>query len=102
MPVPECAKLDTYRIARDWTFAQLAHAMGKAVGARMSPRTLHYLLKRAPVDARPLDRTLHKIRLYLAYLDAQARRAKAKRRRAAKRAAPARAAAATPTTSASV
>jgi hypothetical protein len=65
MAFPELAELDAYRLDHDLTWAQLAAEMAKA-DLPMSPRTLHYLVKRAPVDAKPLDRTLHKIRVFLA------------------------------------
>lgn len=82
MPLPhaELAELDALRLDRDWTWAELSAAMD-ARGVEMSPRTLHYLLKRAPAQAQPLDRTLHKIRTYLATVKADARR-RARRRKA--------------------
>jgi hypothetical protein len=65
MACPEVAELDAYRLDHDLTWAQLAAEMARA-DLPMSPRTLHYLVKRAPPEARPLDRTLHKIRVFLA------------------------------------
>jgi hypothetical protein len=46
----------------------------------MSPRTLHYLLVRAPADAKPLDRTLFKIRRFLEHARAVEKRRRARRR----------------------
>lgn len=67
MLLPECAELDAYRLARDWTWEKLAEAMAEQ-GITMSPRTLHYLVKRAHPDIRPRDRTLYKIREFLKYV----------------------------------
>jgi len=64
MPSPEFAALDAYRLDHDWTWQQLANAMAKAECA-VPYRTLHYLVKRAPRNAKPLDRTMHKIRKFL-------------------------------------
>lgn len=66
----ECAQLEAFRLDRDWTWAELADHMAEK-GIQMSPRTLHYLLKRAPRGARPLDRTLNKIRKYLKATEAE-------------------------------
>ncbi len=75
MLLPECAELDAYRLARDWTFQQLSDAM-REIDINLAPRTLHYILKRAPVGHRPLDRTLYKINLFLKHVRAvEARRA---------------------------
>jgi hypothetical protein len=71
--LPECVELDAIRLDRDWTWAQLAAAMKRA-GVDVSPRTLHYILKRAPEDSKPLDRTLYKIRKFLKHIRATERR----------------------------
>ena len=60
----EFAALDAYRLDRDWTWQQLAEDMA-AHNVAIPARTLHYLCKRAPKNAKPLDRTLHKIRKFL-------------------------------------
>jgi hypothetical protein len=65
MAFPELAELDAYRLDHDLTWDQLAQEMAKA-DLPMSPRTLHHLVKRAHPDTKPLDRTLHKIRVFLA------------------------------------
>jgi hypothetical protein len=62
--LPECLALDAYRLDQDWTWAELAKAMERAK-VPINARTLHYLLKRAPADARMTDRTLYKIRKFL-------------------------------------
>jgi len=86
MPLlPEIAELDAYRLEKDWTWEQLSAAMGRA-NIPMSPRTLHYLIKRAPADAKPLDRTLHKIRKFLVAMH-EADRRRQSRQKAARRAA---------------
>jgi hypothetical protein len=86
MPPPEFAELDTYRLDRDWTWAELSAAMGER-DIQMSPRTLHYLLKAAPADAKPHDRTLHKIQKFLAHTrQASQRRARRARKQIATRA----------------
>jgi hypothetical protein len=64
MKFPEFEALDRYRIQRDWTFEQLAAAMKKAK-VPVPLRTLHYLLKRRPAHAVPLDRTMYKIHTFL-------------------------------------
>ena len=63
--------LNTHRVEHDWTWHQLADAMATA-GVPFSPRTLHYLCKRQPEDACARDRTLHRIRKYLAHVRAAA------------------------------
>jgi len=57
-------RLNEYRLDHDYTFEQLADAMEKA-GFALSPRTLHYVLKRMKPDGVPHDRTLHRIRRFL-------------------------------------
>jgi len=66
MRPPEYAELAAYRLEKDWTWDQLAAAMGEA-GVPMSPRTLTHSLRH---DARPYERTLHKIRKFLAHVRA--------------------------------
>lgn len=79
--LPEFEELDRLRLERDWTFAELAADMARVTGNRMVPRTLHYLCKRAPLDATPRDRTLHKVRRYLERARQRARRRAAAARR---------------------
>jgi len=78
---PEFAELESYRLANDWTWDQLAAAMAKH-DLSMSPRTLHYLVKSAPANSKPLDRTLHKVRTFLqrTAADRQKRRPRGARR----------------------
>lgn len=66
MVLPELAALEGYRLDQDWTWTRLAANMAGA-GQPVPMRTLHYLCKRAPAAHRPLDRTMHKIRKYLAF-----------------------------------
>ena len=72
-PPPELAELAALRLDRDWTWKELAAAMRRA-GFPISLYTLRYSLK-VNRQARPIDRTLHKIRRFL-----QADRANARRR----------------------
>jgi len=58
----ECAELEAFRLARNWTWLELSERMAE-YGIDVSPRTLHYVINRR--SARPLDRTLHKIRQFL-------------------------------------
>jgi hypothetical protein len=62
--LPELEQLNAIRLDRDWSIPKLAAAMGKA-GYPVSARTLHYLLTGIGTH-QPYDRTLHKIRNYLA------------------------------------
>jgi hypothetical protein len=83
MPLPECLELDAVRLQKNWTWAELAEQM-KRVDLAMSPRTLHYIVKRMPPDATPRDRTLFRIRKFLEHVRAsrarQQRRASRRRR----------------------
>ena len=65
---PELQDLDAIRISNDWSWVQLSIAMA-AAGFPVASRTLHYLVKGAGGDAvhEPRDRTLYKIRKFLAY-----------------------------------
>ena len=58
----ECAELEAFRLARNWTWLELSERMAEH-GIEIAPRTLHYVVNRR--KARPLDRTLHKIRQFL-------------------------------------
>jgi hypothetical protein len=78
--LPECLALDAHRLDKDWTFKQLGADMARA-GIALSPRTLHYLIKRAPADSMPLDRTLYKIRKYLKLVAESEKRRRARSRR---------------------
>jgi hypothetical protein len=77
----ELEQLRDLRLQNDWTWEQLAEEMNRHTkGAPMSPRTLHFVVT---YDAKPRERTLHKIRLYLAAQETRRRRRAqaAKRRR---------------------
>ena len=78
----EFLDLDAHRLDHDWSWSQLAEAMHDA-GIEFAARTLHYLCKRQPADAHARDRTLHKVRKYLAYVAAAEKRAADRRRRKA-------------------
>lgn len=70
----EVRALEAIRLTRDWTFAELSAAMAK-LDLYVSPRTLHYLVKEMPREAKPFDRTMFKLQKFLAHmkrLDAQA------------------------------
>jgi len=62
--LPELIALDDYRLAHNWSWFDLALDMEK-IGVQMSPRTLHYLCRRAHRDAMIRDLTLNKIRTFL-------------------------------------
>ena len=79
-PVELFAALEIHRLDRDWTFDQLAAAMKRA-GSPIPMRTLHYLLKQAPRNVRPRDRTMHKVRRYLEHVRENDRRRRAARAR---------------------
>lgn len=81
MPEPEFAELDALRLDRDWTWLELSNDMKRIIGAEVSPRTLHFLCRRLPVNGHALDRTMHKIRKYLAHVRAAEKRAEARRRK---------------------
>lgn len=77
----EVRALEALRLNRDWTFAELSAAMAK-LDLYVSPRTLHYLIKNMPPQARPLDRTMFKLQKFLAHmkrLDAQTKSRRRKR-----------------------
>ena len=84
MPVPgsaaelnELQELDRIRLAHDWSWSELAEQMS-AASFPVAMRTLHYLVKgtKGTHAHDPNDRTLHKIRQYLAHQkDLDARRA---------------------------
>jgi hypothetical protein len=81
--LPEYAILVDRRLAHDWTWQQLADDVHDRAGIQISARTLHYLTKHDDVHAR--DRTLHKIRQYLAAIEHEGpndRRRALRRRRA--------------------
>lgn len=85
--LPELAKLDAIRLDRDWSMRELAIAMDRH-GCGISPRTLHYLLREHTTTAKPFDRTLHKIRVYLAHVrDLDKRNRRRRKQTAAKQAA---------------
>jgi hypothetical protein len=62
----ELRELNAIRLDHDWTWAELSAAMAKA-HVEISPRTLHHLIK-GPAAGKPFDRTLHKVRLFLAHV----------------------------------
>jgi hypothetical protein len=55
-------RLDAVRLSNDWSFRQLSAEMER-VGITLSAQTLHQLL--TDREAKPYDRTLHKVRRYL-------------------------------------
>lgn len=59
----ERARLDRYRLERGWSWQQLSDAMAR-LNIELSPRTLHYIVKGAPVGYQPHDRTLYKIKRF--------------------------------------
>ncbi len=62
-------QLDDVRLARDWSYRQLADDIARLTPFVVSAQTLQPLLtRRAERPGRPYDRTLHKVRLYLAAL----------------------------------
>lgn len=61
----EFEELREYRNVHDWTWDQLVADMKRA-GVVVSARTVAYLCDPRHLDVRPLDRTLYKIRKYLA------------------------------------
>lgn len=62
-------QLNDVRLSRDWSYRQLAEDIHEVTGFDISAATLQPLLS-VPADERPkpYDRTVHKIRLYLAAL----------------------------------
>jgi len=75
-------QLDAIRLAHDWTWNELSASMA-AAHAEISPRTLHYLIKRAGANAKPIDRTVHKIGVYLEHVREMARRQRVRKANAA-------------------
>lgn len=73
-------QLDALRLANDWSFRQLSADMARA-GVKASAQTLHQVL--TDRTSKPYDRTLHKIRLYLADLKDEARKPRKSKGRAA-------------------
>lgn len=60
-------ELNALRLARDWSYRELAADVARVTGLAISFQTLQPLLaKPAAERAKPYDRTIHKIRLYLA------------------------------------
>ncbi len=80
MPDPEFAELEAYRLDHDLTWDELAADMAR-VAITIPARTLHYVCKRLPADGHAQDRTLHKIRKYLAHVRAAEARAATRRRK---------------------
>lgn len=65
-------RLNDVRLARDWSYRQLAEDMARVTGFVISHATIQPLLSEAPPHrAKPYDRTLHKIRRYLETLSAE-------------------------------
>lgn len=69
-------RLNDVRLARDWSYRQLADDITRVTGFAISAATLQPLLG-VPRDHRPkpFDRTLNKIRRYLDALPAQPKQA---------------------------
>lgn len=60
-------RLNDIRLDRDWSYRQLADDITRVTGLEISAATLQPLLSAEPNDRpKPYDRTLHKIRKYLA------------------------------------
>lgn len=60
-------RLAALRLARDWSFRELATDMERVTGFEISHGTLQSMLSAAATDrSKPYDRTINKIRLYLA------------------------------------
>jgi transcriptional regulator with XRE-family HTH domain len=59
-------RLDQVRLANDWTYRELAAAMQRE-GVGLSSQTLHQLL--SDRSSQPFDRTVHKIREFLATVE---------------------------------
>jgi hypothetical protein len=68
-------RLNRLRLDRDWTYEQLADDMARR-GLQVPSRTVYALLTNPP--AKPYERTLHKIRCYLAAVDAASAKAAAR------------------------
>jgi hypothetical protein len=71
--LPELIALNNLRLERDRTWIQLGDDM-KQAGFAVPARTLHYLVRRKPANSQPLERTLHKIRKYLEFVEDEERR----------------------------
>lgn len=61
--LPEFEQLNTLRLRRDFTWAQLADYMWKKGRIRIAPRTLHWVL--TSKNAKPRDRTVFKIQEFV-------------------------------------
>ena len=72
--VPELERIEQYRLASDLTWAALSAEMRRA-NLPVAPNTLHRHVKRAP-DAGLNDRTLYKIRTFLARVGRRRRRSR--------------------------
>jgi hypothetical protein len=70
-------RLNDLRLARDWSYRQLANDIRRVTGFVVSAQTLQPVLTAAPDDRpKPYDRTVHKIRLYLAQIEQSTKPAK--------------------------
>jgi len=63
-------RLNDVRLSRDWSYRQLADDIKHVTGFDISAQTLQTMLSVPPDErATPYDRTVHKIRLYLAEIE---------------------------------
>ena len=79
--LPELDALNSIRLNHDWSIRDLAVRM-KAHGCPVGERTLHDLLMKTRRRRGPFDRTLYKIRVYLAHLEQLDEKARQKKLRA--------------------
>jgi hypothetical protein len=79
--------LDAIRLRDDWTWAELSADMD-AAHAKIPPRTLHHLVKHADTITEPHDRTIYKLKTYLAYKKEMARRQRVRKMNAAAKKSP--------------
>lgn len=70
-------RLNTVRLARDWSYRQLADDIERVTGLEISAQTLQPLLSVPREErAQPYDRTVYKIREYFKALDKKSEPAK--------------------------
>lgn len=62
--LPELVAIEAYRVEHDLTWDDLGLEL-RAAECKVPTRTIHYLCKRAKLDALVLDRTIYKIQKFL-------------------------------------